>query len=297
MGAIRGIDYDRTQSTSGWTLDSVEVSYSKSIGVKAGNRMRILRSNLHHNGTINIGGSGVGIVVDGTQSSYGNNGCPNNPGFEAGGSKFALTDSLIIRNSTFSNNCGPGLWLDINNIHYLLEGNRADSNAREGIVVEISYQGVIRNNSVSRNGTGDPYRSLSWLWDAGIGVHASQNVEVYGNTVTENFNGIVAIQQKRGAAYGDPAELYGPYIVQNLYVHDNTIYQRTPAPAGVDGSFSGAVQDVGDNAIYTSRNNRFVHNTYYTGTRAYAWAWMNVPYQTAAAWRGYGQDATGSFNP
>ena len=61
MGAIRGIDFDRTQSTSGWTLDSVEVSYSKSIGVKAGNRMRILRSNLHHNESINIGGSGVGI--------------------------------------------------------------------------------------------------------------------------------------------------------------------------------------------------------------------------------------------
>jgi parallel beta-helix repeat protein len=290
MGAIRGIDYDRTQSTSGWTLDAVEVSYSKSIGVKAGNRMRILRSNLHHNGTLNIGGSGIGIVVDGTQSTYGNNGCPNDPGFEAGGSKFALTDSLIIRNSTFSNNCGPGLWLDINNRWYLLENNLVENNYREGIVTEISYKGIIRNNSVNGNGWPvDPYRGNGWLWDAGIGVHASSDVEVYGNTLKENFNGIVAIQQNRGSGP------YGPYLVQNLYVHDNTVYQRT-RPSSGDGGASGAVQDVSDTSLFTSRNNRWVNNTYYLGTNPRPFAWMNG-WHTAAEWRAYGQDATGSSNP
>ena len=111
------------------------------------------------------------------------------------------TDSLVVRNSFLHHNCGAGLWLDINNINYTLENNRIEDNVREGIAIEISYKGVIRNNTVRRNGNAtDPYRGNGWLWDAGIGIHASPDVEIYGNTVEGNFNGIVAIQQNRGAA-------------------------------------------------------------------------------------------------
>jgi parallel beta-helix repeat protein len=292
MGAIRGIDYDGAHATSGWTLDSVEVSYSKNLGVKVGNRWRVLRSNLHHNGTINIGGSGVGILVDGTRVTDGNTGCPNNPGFESGGSKFSGTDSLIVRNSTFSSNCGPGLWLDIENKNYLLERNTVEDNYREGIVTEISYAGVIRNNAVNRNGWPvDPFRGNGWGWDAGIGIHASSDVEVYGNTLVENFNGIILLQQNRGTGSTGL-----PYLVQNANVHDNTITQRV-GPSNQDGGWAaGAVQDVSDNAVFTSRNNHFTHNTYTLGSNPAPFAWLNGG-RTAAQWKGYGQDVTGSFAP
>lgn len=297
-GAIWGGD-DQSASTTGWTLDSLEVSYSKNLGVRIGNRMRVLRSNLHHNGTVNIGGVGRAVLVDGVESSYGNNGCVNNPGFESGGSKFVRTDSLVVRNSFFHHNCGVGLWLDIENINYVLENNRVEDNVREGICIEVSFGGVIRNNSVSRNGwPTDPYRPNGWLWDAGIGIHASPDVEVYGNTLTENFQGIVAIQQPRNVSTGDPYAPPGGFLVQNLYVHDNIIYQRVSGGAnGGDGSVgSGGATDAGDNAFFTSRNNRWVRNTYYTGTNARPFAWMNG-FRTAAEWRAYGQDVTGSFNP
>jgi len=54
------------------------------------------------------------------------------------------------------------------------------------------------------------------------------------------------------------------------------------------------VQDVGDPAIFTSRNNRFQNNGYTLGTTARPFAWQNAA-RTATEWRDYGQDRTGSF--
>jgi len=294
MGAIRAGGHDRTQSTSGWVLDSLDVHHNANLGVRIGNHMRVLHSNLHHNGTLNIGGVAIGALVDGIESAYGNNGCSNDPGFEAGGSKFAGTDSLIVRNSFFHHNCGPGLWLDTDNINYVLENNRVEDNTREGIVSEISYKGVIRNNAVRRNGwRTDPFRAKGWGWDAGIGIHASSDVEVYGNTVEDNFNVIIAIQQNRGRG------AYGPYLVQNLYVHDNRVKQNTPEGRGLLNAAAGAVQDVGDNAIFTSRNNRFRKNTYYllpaARCNSQEFQWYNAG-KSDAQWKSVGNDISGTFN-
>jgi parallel beta-helix repeat protein len=249
--------------------------------------------------TINIGGIGVGVVVDNVEIAYGNDGCPNDPGFESGGSKFVRTDSLVVRNSFVHHNCGVGLWLDINNINYTLENNRVEDNVRDGIAIEISYRGVIRNNTVRRNGNAtDPYRGQNWLWDAGIGIHASSDVEIYGNTVEDNFNGIVAIQQNRGSAYNDPAQQYGPYLVQNLYVHDNVIKQNMQQRAGMANAAAGIVQDVVDNAVFTSRNNRYQNNTYYLlplgGGQSPGFEWMG--WKSDSQWKGYGLDTTSRFN-
>ena len=294
-GAIWGGD-DQSASTTGWTLDSLDVHHNANLGIRIGNRMKVLRSQARYNGTVNIGGVGRGVLVDGFVSTFGNNGCVNNPGFESGGSKFVKTDSLIVRNSTFSDNCGVGLWLDINNVNYQLYNNLVERNYREGICVEVSFGGKIYNNTVNANGWPvDAFRPNTYLWDAGIGVHASPDVEVYGNTLNENFNGIVIIQQKRDASTGDSYAPAGGFIAQNVYVHDNIVYQRTPAPNG-DGGASGAANDAGDTATFTSRNNRWVRNTYYTGTNARAFAWMNG-FRTAAEWRAYGQDTSGSLNP
>jgi parallel beta-helix repeat protein len=295
-GAIWAGDDRAPLTTSGWVLDSLNVHHNTQIGVRIGDRMRVLRSSITHNAGVNIGGVGKAVVVDGIESAYGNDGCVRDPGFEGGGSKFVKTDSLVVRNSFFHHNCGVGLWLDINNINALLEGNRVEDNVREGIAVEVSYKTIIRNNTVARNGwPTDPHRGNGWAWDAGIGVHASRDVEVYGNTLTENFNGVVAIQQPRGSAMGDVPPEFGPFEVWNLNVHDNTIYQRV-APASADGGWAGAaVQDDGSGTIF-SRNNRWTNNTYYLGSNPFPFAWANGV-RTAAQWRGYGQDVAGVFNP
>ena len=84
-------------------------------------------------------------------------------------------------------------------MHRSIDSNTVEDNLQEGIVSEISYSALIRNNIVSRNGLGD-VRRTTLLWGAGIGIHASggSGIEVTGNTLTGNAHGIGLIQQARG---------------------------------------------------------------------------------------------------
>jgi hypothetical protein len=285
MGAILAGGHAASDGTSGWIVDSTEVRNNTNLGIRLGHGMKVRWSYVHHNGTLGIGGVGDDILVESTEIAY------NNPsgaglGFESGGTKFVLTNRLTLRGNFVHHNQGPGLWLDIDNDAALIEQNRVEDNMQEGIVEEISYSAIIRNNTVRRNGLGDSRRT-SWLWGAGIGIHASggSGVEIYGNVLEGNAHGIALLQQARGTGR------LGAYLVQNVYVHDNTVTLGAGSLTG-----AGGVQDIGDLTFFTGRNNRFVHNTYILGGKANPFAWMNG-WPTAAGWRGYGQDLTGSFTP
>lgn len=280
MGAILAGGHAAADGTHGWVVDSTEVRYNANLGIRLGHGMKVRGSYVHHNAVLGIGGIGDDILVENTEIAHNNEQGAGELGFEAGGTKFVLSARLVVRGNFVHHNHGPGLWTDIGNIHTLYENNRVEDNYQEGIVHEISYQATIRNNQVRRNGLGDP-RGGVWLWGAGIGVHSSPDVEIYGNVVEGNRHGIVAIQQNRGSGR------FGPYLVRNLSVHDNTVTMA----AGE----SGVVQDVGDTTVFTGRNNRFTHNTYRTTGNDHPFAWMNRP-RTEAEWLAYGQDATGSFS-
>jgi len=161
------------------------------------------------------------------------------------------------------------------------------------VAIEISYATIIRNNTVTNNGWADPRNRYTYLWNAGIGIHASQNVEIYGNTVAGNYAGIVAIEQNRST---DKA-VYGAHIVQNLYVHNNTITQTNLPRNGNELSVAaGIATDIaGNTALFTSRNNRFVGNTYYIGQNPRPFAWQ-FGTRTESEWKAYGLDAGGIFN-
>ena len=73
--------------------------------------------------------------------------------------------------------------------------------------------------------------------------------------------------------------MYGPLLVENLAVHDNDL-------TGNGGSI-GIGQDVGDNAVYTSRNNRFYDNIY-GDTGGTPFYWLNDD-RTLEEWDSYGQ--------
>jgi Right handed beta helix region len=281
QGAISASGSLPSQSTTGWVLDSVQADSNANGGIRMGHRMTVRRSAARWNSKIGITGVGDGLVVEATEIAW-NNPSGTGLGFEAGGTKFALTNGLILRNNFVHHNKGPGLWTDIDNDGYLIEGNRVEDNMQEGIVTEISYSGVIRNNVVKRNGLGDS-RSTSWLWGAGIGVHSSggSGLEITGNTVEGNAHGIALIQQNRGSGSK------GPYLVQNVWVHDNTVTQ------GATGA-TGAAQDVGSTAIFTSRNNRHGRNTYLVKTgnpRPFVW---NDQWLQWSGWVAAGRDAGGS---
>ena len=180
----------------------------------------------------------------------------------------------------------------MNNINTIIDSNRIDRNGSEGIAVELSYKTTIFGNTVTNNGWADPRNRYTYVWNAGIAVHGSPNVEVYGNTVSGNYAGIVAIEQNR-----TETAWYGPHIVQNLYVHNNTITQtNVPAPQKLSTAAGVASDIVGNTVVFTSRNNRFVSNTYFTGQNPYPFHWQFGP-RTKPQWKAYGEDLTGSFTP
>ena len=263
------------QST-GWVVRNCEIRYNTGAGLTVGHRMQVLNNYIHHNLQIGVRGMGDGVLVENNEIAF-NNYRRGDWGWEAGGTKFVRTHNLVVRGNYVHDNWGPGLWTDIDNINTLIEGNRVTNNAAQGIFHEISYAAVIRNNVVQHNGV----RHSGWLRGAGILVAASPDVQIYSNTVIGNANGIGAIQQRRGAGRG-----YGPHVVKNLYVHDNTV--QTSGQSGI-------FQDIGNNAVFTTWKNRFRNNTY-TGLRSNRtpFLWMNGV-RTVLQWKGYGQDVTGRF--
>lgn len=293
-GAIQAGDASGVAGgTTGWVIDGNEVSYNGEYGIRIGNSSRVINNNVHHNNRLNIAGSANNALVENNEIAFGNYQNALNTNFEAGGTKFAYTDGLIVRGNYVHDNVGVGIHMDENNINTTIESNRIVSNGSEGVAIEISYATIIRNNTVTNNGWKDPRNRYTYLWNAGIGVHASQNVEIYGNTVSGNYAGIVGIEQNRSA---DKA-VYGAHIIQNMYVHNNTVTQNTlPKTSGALSVAAGIATDIaGNTAVFTSRNNRFVGNTYYVSPNPQPFAWQ-FGTRTVSQWKAYGQDVSGIFN-
>ena len=145
-----------------------------------------------------------------------------------------------------------------------------------GIFFEISCGAVIRNNHVEKNGFDGS--TQNWLTRSGILVANSPNVEVYGNTVVNNANGIGLTHWdhgNRGAVTRCEPSL------KNVKVHDNTIVQKVGGASGLDAN-------IDRDKVWTSWGNQFSNNTYTlsSGVR-FRWQADWVSYQQ---WKNNGQN-------
>jgi len=288
-----GLDTAASSATS-WSIRNCYIHDSTDEGIRLGHGMTISDTTVARCGTLGIGGIGNNIVVE-RCSVYSNNSLNNSDG---GGSKFVLTKGLTVRDTSWSSNVGPGLWLDIGNNGYLLERNTVSANSMEGIVVEISYSGIIRNNICRYNGMNDN-RAGDFIWGAAIGVHASggTGLTISNNTLEGNAHGVSLIQQLRGTAHGDPAGVDAEMYVQNVTVQNNTITLQTVGGFKWPKSFGATMgaDDTGRNSLYSALNisisgNRYTLNS---GTTCFAW---NSGYRSASYWTGTAHfDTDGSF--
>jgi hypothetical protein len=256
-----------------WLVIGNEIRLNHGLGVRVATGTRVIGNRVHHNGQLGVGGTGEGVVIDGNEISF-NNTAHFNPAWEAGGAKFTRTISLAVRSNVVHDNRGHGLWTDIDNINTSYESNRVEDNARIGVLHEISDSATIRGNVVRRNGFG----FADWIWGAGILVAASRDVEVSDNVVEDNADGIGGVQQARGSG------VRGPHDLENLWVHDNRVRMRS--------GWTGIVEDVGTQYVYTGRNNRFERNQYQLGALMFPFVWMDGE-RTGAEWRRFGQDVDG----
>ena len=249
-----------------WLVEACNIHHNSIAGIYLEKGDPIVRNNnIHHNGR-----SGLSLrytnggLIENNEIAYNNWEEEWEWGIEAGGGKMWSTTDLVIRGNWSHHNHGPGIWTDHDNIGTVYENNVIEDNIANGIFHEISYDAVIRNNVIRRNG----FDHSAWLWGGGIMIASSQNVEIYGNTLEDNYNGISMTRQNRGSGE------YGEWTLANNYVHDNTI---------TDSGLSGAAQDVGNNNIYNS-NIRYENNTY---TGDVGWWWMNGEVSWSE-WQSYG---------
>ncbi|HYC33614.1 MAG TPA: right-handed parallel beta-helix repeat-containing protein [Gemmatimonadales bacterium] len=274
-GAIHG------HGGSGWTVSDNELRWNHGTGLKLGSGMRALRNNSHHNGHLGMNGTGISdALVENNEIAYNNTAGFRATGFSGGGAKFTKTTRLTIRGNRVHDNVGKGLWTDIYNRYVLYENNVVTNNDLMGIFHEVGYDAVIRNNTVEGNGFKVPAGTMR---GGGIAVVSSSNVEIYGNIVRNNQHGISVNQDNRGSGP------YGVLEVKNLYVHDNQITMTT----GYTGL--GLGQGVSGGTYYTSKNNRFVRNSYVLGKNARYFYWHDDD-RTTAEWKSYGQDTGGTFS-
>ena len=280
MGPILIGGNSASDGAYGWVIDGVDVHNNRVGGVRVGHHTIVRNSKLHHNGWFGLSGAGDSVLVENNEIGYNN--VPGTPGtvqcdpnWGGGGFKFVYTRWLVVRNNYSHHNSGAGMWTDINNIYTTYDGNRVEDNTHVGIFHEISYDAVIKNNAVRRNGFG----KANWLWGAGILIAASPRVEAFGNTVEGNYNGVTVVQQTRGEK-----ATYGPHMVDDVWVHDNDIA----------GGVTGFGQAVGDNSLYNLSVVKFSANRYRLGSTTRPFHWMNG-LKTESEWKGYGQDQGGTF--
>jgi hypothetical protein len=268
-------------SGDGWRIIRNRIRLNHGAGLHSDTNGFVYKNHVHHNGQLGIHGLGHDTVISRNEIAY-NNTDMFNPGFEAGGTKWIATRGLLIKGNHSHHNVGPGLWTDIDNIDTRYVGNKVTHNSTAGIVHETSYRATIANNFVARNGHDHPVAATS-LWGAGIQVDQSSDVEIFGNRLRGNANGITATHQPGGIGE------FGVREVRNLHVHDNQIDQS-------EGGYAAGlyVTNVPDDRYYKSKNNRYTGNRYILGSGIEPFYWQRSA-RSIEEWVGFGQDVKGKF--
>ena len=256
-GAILGMN------TRNWQVSNNEIRSNGWAGVECGPGMRVFGNYVHDNGGAGIiGYMATGSIIDNNEVAYNNTSYvdPNTANGGSSGIKFFQSNNVVVRNNNVHGNYyAPGIWFDTDTANALIDNNYVWSNGWSGIVVETSLSAIVRNNTIIGNGIGYGYGTPG-IAGAGIFLSATSYVQVYNNTVWYNQNGIVGIEQNRGAGS------QGAWHLQYNYVHDNRV--------SLFSGTTGLVADNGDNTIFT--DNIFWNNTYYLRPDGHPLGWNGI---------------------
>jgi hypothetical protein len=120
-----------------------------------------------------------------------------------GGIKFWAVDGADVRGNWVHDNRGPGLWADTDNNDFLIENNLIEHNDSAAIIYEISYNAIIRDNTIRRNNwvegrkyvmRGDNFPAATiYISESGGEPRIparTDKIGIYGNTLRDNWSGI-----------------------------------------------------------------------------------------------------------
>jgi parallel beta-helix repeat protein len=265
----------------GWLLEDNEVRLNDGVGIQAGTGSVVRDNVVHDNGRLGIATAFAhGVLIEGNEIAAND---ANDYSFSnAGATKIWDSSNVTLRNNFVHDNQGHGLRTDTDCIGIVFEGNTVVRNTGIGIFHEISYDAVIRNNTVKGNNTS---RAGSTPWYGGqIVDYDSPNVEIYGNVVEagSGTHGIILRDDDRG--FG----AFGKREIRNVSVHDNIVTAPAGSMTGLAGNRSLDV--------YSGLGIRFEDNSYeVASSKGTFWFWgtgLSAP-RTWDAWQADGQDAAG----
>jgi hypothetical protein len=197
-------------SGDGWVIENNTIEKNEGAAMMAGSRQRVRGNCLRDNGQYAINAYKDGelsdLVIEGNEIT-GNNTGDWESKIEGcgctGGVKFWAVNKADVRNNWVHDNRGTGLWADTNNNDFLIEGNVIEDNDGSAIFYEISYNAVIRGNTIRRNNIVDgrefadrgesfPVATI-YLSESGGEPRIparTDKIEIYGNVLENNWSGI-----------------------------------------------------------------------------------------------------------
>jgi hypothetical protein len=246
----------------GWLVTTNDIRFNHGSGIMvSGTQDMVIRDNvIHHNGCGGIMGSAsVDLLIDHNEIALNNALNFRSDVWSCGGGKLNDADGVVFRDNYVHDNNGFGFWTDGNNIRVRYERNLFVRNAMGGVMHEINDgtdgATAILDNVFQRNGYDHPNRIML---GAGIVISASNYVEVAGNRLVDNANGITINFTPRENASGQDLS------VHDVSVHDNIIVSISDSMEPVDGGRVGFYTSLPGAPLPTAV--QFGHNQYFLGS-------------------------------
>lgn len=134
----------------------------------------------------------------------------------AGGMKIGTSDAVEVRDSSFTENDGHGLWFDESSTEVAVTGSRVERNTGAGLVLELSSRVQVVNNVLADNG-------VHGLW-----VIDTDRVTVAHNSFARNEgSNLLAVTDGRGRragrSAGDDRAAELPWVSRDLAVWNNVL--------------------------------------------------------------------------
>jgi len=254
-----------------WTIEYNEIT-GNHTGVAVPNGSLIRQNYIHHNSRGGyLGYRSANTTFEGNEFAY-----------NGGEQKVLGTTGITFRNNFVHHNVADGIWYDGENTSALIEGNRVEDNAREGIFYEISSKAIIRNNILRRNNF------------SGIFISTSKEVQVYGNTLEDNYRGIQYFLNCNAVGGGTIG-----FDLANNDTHDNTVKigTRSGSLGNMLSYLSGCTSSQVAAYVGGAKNLVFRRNKYIVPsatTRYWMWGLSNFKYFNE--WQSLGQDMDGTLS-
>jgi parallel beta-helix repeat protein len=268
-----------------WIIKSNEVRLNHGAGIKAqygsADYEQILSNNVHDNGQQGLAvGGGKGSLIE-YNTLTGNNFARVKS--ESGGGKIAGTTNVQVINNTYSNNYGPGLWLDCDATGSILSGNTITGNEGDGIRSELGHYGTFTNNTLKNNAQ-NPVTKVCTGNAREIAIADSDHTMVSGNTINSNCAGITMTQGTRNLS------------VNNSVVHNTITY---PGVTQIRNPFGGVDSQTPTTLFDPDNHNYFDYNTYHFSSPTLPtlkhWKWNGTGLNWSG-WQAADQDVNGTVD-